>query len=89
MIQTRLFVRSLSLVTATSRHIPQNRPNSHALGGRHVARLFATDGKKKAPGTSQLKAPLLFGIGLMTGLLIFDQDFGPGAETLDKTEEQK
>jgi hypothetical protein len=45
-----------------------------------MRRSFATDGKKKAPGTSQLKAPLLFGIGLMTGLLIFDQDFGPGAE---------
>jgi hypothetical protein len=49
----------------------------------------ADGSKKKASGaTSQLKAPLLFGIGLMTGLLIFEGDFGPDAETIGETKDR-
>jgi hypothetical protein len=71
-----LYIGSLNLLTTHSRQIC--RKNS-------IYRSFATaDGsKKKAPGTSQLKAPLLFGIGLMTGLLIFDSDFEAGADMID------
>jgi hypothetical protein len=77
MVFLRRYIGSLNLLTTHSRQIC--RKNS-------IYRSFATaDGssKKKAPGTSQLKAPLLFGIGLMTGLLIFDSDFGPGADMID------
>ena len=58
-------------------------------GSTRVRRLFSSGNKKKAPGTSQLKAPLLFGIGLMTGLLIFDQDFGPDLETREERKDRK
>lgn len=70
--------RLMCLLTVTSRKIRGNGPTFRSL---------STEGKK-APGTSQLKAPLLFGIGLMTGLLIFDSEFGPDAGTLDDTKKE-